>query len=140
MNLLEIEDKARGFNEARVLFVISRGAWDSPRLRNEALTGENADKLMESAALEFCGDAKNVEATKDSTTVTLSALFRWRTDDFESYGRVRGIANANLRDAINLWRPKNAQLSINGDNVWHEFDWALNKQSAGTPANAGAQK
>jgi hypothetical protein len=139
LNLNEIEDRATGYNEARVLFVMNRASWGAPRLRNEALTGENADKLMEDAANEFCNDARNVDTSKGSTTVTLNKLFSWRSDVFESYARVRGIANANIRDAINLWRPKDMKLPINGDNLFRDYDWALNKQNT-IPANAAASK
>lgn len=138
MSLSAIEDKARGYNEPRVHFVLNSGAGGSPRLRAEALTGENIDKILDEAAIEFCNEPRNVDLTKGSTTVTLSEVFNWHSDDFTNYASLKGVSNATVRDAINIWRAKDAKLPVNGENIYREFDWTLNKQI--TAAEASAKK
>lgn len=136
MSLAAIEDKARGFNDPRIQFVLSNGTVGGPRLRQDALTGENAEKVLEEAAVEFCNESRNVDLTKASTTLTLSKVFDWRSSDFTEFAALKGVANPTIRDAINLWRGKDAKLPVNGENLYREFDWTLNKQLAAAEASA----
>lgn len=139
-SLNAIEDKAAGLDDARVYFALTFAASGCPRLRPEALAGETCDKVLEEAAKEFCNDARNVDLAKGSASVTLSKLFDWHESAMVAYASARGIANPNLRDAINLWRPNAGKLPINGENLFRDYDWTLNAQKGGAVQNAAAPK
>jgi hypothetical protein len=138
MSLEAIEDKASTYNEPRVHFVMNSGTGGGARLRPEALTGENADKILDEAAQEFCNETRNVDIAKGSNTVTLSEVFEKHSEDFTSFASLKGVANPTIRDAINFWRPKEGKLPVNGENIFRAFDWALNKQL--TAAEAASKK
>ncbi|MFN0207378.1 MAG: DUF547 domain-containing protein [Planctomycetota bacterium] len=138
MNLYNIQDRARALGDARVHFIMNCGANGAPRLRQESYNGESLDKVMEEAGIEFCNSDLQISINKKTDdnpdgSVTFSAILHWHSSDFIEYARGRGVAGATLRDAVNLWRAKEARIPLNGTDINNNFDWTLNKQEVKSP-------
>lgn len=139
MSLSAMQDLAHASGDARVFFLLCKGAMGSPRLRNSVITGEQYEKVAEEAAVEFCNEERNVtigprNADNPGGSVTLSKLFDDHAGEFVQYARGRGVANASIRDAVNLWRKKETRVPLNANDYFRPFDAALNRQLTGSDA------
>jgi hypothetical protein len=109
----------KDFNEARIHFVLVCGAKSCPRLRQEAATEKNVQKMMESAAKEFIPLATKVKGKKVKT----SQLFNWFEEDFvKAEGSVGAYLAKYLPEHAELLKSKKAKIKFS------KYSWKLNKQ------------
>jgi len=119
LDALENEVIRKQFKEPRIHFVLVCAAMSCPRLRPEAMTLDNVQKIMHYAAVEFINKASVVEGD----TLKTSQLFNWFKDDFVAKeGSVeKFLAKYYKKDKARL---SNGELKLE----FTEYDWALNKQ------------
>lgn len=108
------------FDEPRIHFVLVCAAKSCPRLRRTALTGDDLEATLDSAAREFI---PRVTELQDGTVVT-SKLFEWFSGDFEeAAGSVREYlgtyTDGEVQDAL---KKKDVEIEMRG------YDWTVNKQ------------
>lgn len=121
LDALEHEIVRKKFSEPRIHFVLVCAAASCPRLRRTALTGENVDDVLESAAEEFI---PQVTALEDGSVVT-SALFDWFSEDFVD-------AAGSVRDYLKKYVDGDVAEALEDEETdieFREYDWSVNSQS-----------
>jgi len=108
------------WRDARVHYLLNKGAVGSPNLRPKALTGENIDIMLEGAAREFVNSPRAVRL--DGGGLVVSKLFAWYADDFG--GGERAVLAHLRRYAV---ADVAAELSRARSIARYEFDWSLNE-------------
>lgn len=104
------------WNEPRTHYAVNCASLGCPNLQATAFTASNTDKLLEQAAHVFINSNKGVEITPES--VTLSSIYDWFRDDFQSEGGVI--------EHIRRYRP---QINDYQGTLHYDYDWSLNQSS-----------
>ena len=133
LSLFKVEnDKIRSrYRDARIHFVLNCASDSCPVMRPELPTGEELDKLLTLAAVEFVNDPENVSVDHANRIVFLSSIFKWYRKDFindlRTTGRPSGrglidyvatLATGTLQD--DLVRADNYKVAF------RDYDWGLN--------------
>ena len=119
LDTLENVKIREGFEEARIHFVVNCASVSCPKLMRDAITPENMDALLESAAKAYI--LKETRLTADNTAVSTSEIFKWFKGDFE---KASGSVGAFLAERL---EGKAAELAKSGKVIHHPYDWALNE-------------
>lgn len=109
------------FHDPRVHFAVVCASVSCPDLRAEAYTGSRLSEQLNDAARRFLENpAKGVVVENGS--VSVSSIFRWFGDDFETGGGVLAFIRAEASPALvtELGNFKDSGLS------WIDYDWSLN--------------
>ncbi|GAB3548643.1 DUF547 domain-containing protein [Spirosoma fluminis] len=118
MSLDNIERNVlKQFNEPRIHFALVNAARSSPRLRNEAYTGDKLIAQLDEQGRDFLNDP-----TKNAVTLqraSLSKYFDWHKADWTRNGKsvpewVNEYANTKIRSSTAI--------------SFLEYNWALNEQ------------
>lgn len=122
MTLDELEHKKirPTFSEPRIHFVLVCAAKSCPRLRRDALTEANLERVLDKSAREFIPRATQVKGGE----VVTSQLFNWFAKDFEEdAGSVQAyLAKYTDGEAKKLLESGDAKVTFS------TYDWAINKQ------------
>lgn len=107
------------FSEARIHFLLVCGAKSCPRLRQEAATESNLQKMLEASAKEFVKKSTKVKKNK----VTTSQLFNWFKGDFEK-------SAGSLGEFLAKYLPEHAKVLASKKTKFKfsKYSWKLNKQ------------
>ena len=83
-SLTELRDEIlrQGFRDERILMVLVSGRMDSPRLLNEAYTGERLEEQLDRAAHEFVEDETLNQIKPGEKKIFLSPIFHQYGKDF----------------------------------------------------------
>ncbi len=115
LNDLEAKKIREPFKEPRIHFVVNCASASCPVIRNQALTAENAEELMEAGTKQYVLQETKVKGK----TIDTSKIFEWYADDF----KVAGGVNAFLAK----YMPDQAKAIKAGTVKAHEYGWTLNE-------------
>ena len=71
-----------GFHDPRLYFALGRGAIGSGRLRSEAFVPARLEEQLADVAAECVSRSQCVQVDRESGTVSASAIFSWREQEF----------------------------------------------------------
>jgi hypothetical protein len=122
------------YKDARIHFVLNCGSESCPVLRPELPTGDALETLLQSAAVEFVGDDKNVYVDHENKKVMLSEIFKWFEKDFISELRKRGLpVEGGLLSYIALVADENRRTELaktaDYEVTFAEYDWSVNNSA-----------
>jgi hypothetical protein len=121
------------YKDPRIHFVLNCASASCPVLKPDLPTGDDLEKLMHDATLEFVSDQRNVRIDSENRQVIVSTIFKWYEKDFINEMRRRGkptdrgvldyiasVGPAQLRDDL--------AAAKSYETVFADYDWALNSQ------------
>lgn len=119
------------YNEPRIHFAVNCASVGCPALREEAYTGEALDRQLAEQTQRFLSDRSRNRI--DDEILTVSKIFDWYRDDFESgwQGRTR-LADflALYHEALSLTSDQTDALVKGKINIeFSDYDWSLNDVS-----------
>lgn len=133
MSLLKVEnDEIRAqYKDARIHFVLNCASESCPIARPELPTGDDLEKMLANAAIEFINDPANVEVDHDDEIVYLSTIFKWYKEDFIHDLRLSGeAASSGLTAYVAAYATgklsKDLASAGNYSIEFRDYDWALN--------------
>ena len=133
MSLLYVENTIirKGYQDARIHFVLSCASESCPIVRPDLPTGEELEDFLATAATEFASDPGNISIDHEAREVVLSRIFKWYRGDFENALRLAGKAGEEgLIAYAQSIAPEPLASELNGASdyevVFNEYDWALN--------------
>ena len=133
MSLLYVENTIirKGYQDARIHFVLSCASESCPIVRPDLPTGEELEDFLAAAATEFASDPGNISVDHEAREVVLSRIFKWYRGDFENALRLAGKAGKEglIAYAQSIApEPLASELNDASDYevVFNEYDWALN--------------
>ncbi len=133
-SLLAVENRKirKGFQDARIHFVLNCASDSCPVLRPELPTGEELQNLLASAAAEFVSAPKNVSIDHENKQVILSSIFKWFKKDFINDLARRGRpSDRGLIDYVASVAPDSMRTELDAaegyDIVFRDYDWSLNR-------------
>jgi hypothetical protein len=133
MSLLHVENTIirKGYQDARIHFVLSCASESCPIVRPDLPTGEALENFLATAATEFASDPGNISVDHQARKVVLSRIFKWYRGDFENALRLAGKAGEEgLIAYAQSIAPEPLALELadasDYEVVFNEYDWALN--------------
>ena len=132
-SLLRVENNKirRQFKDPRIHFVLNCASASCPVARPGLPIGNELEKLLALATVEFINDPKNIEVDHVDQIVYLSRIFKWYEKDFVNDVRLDGkptenglltyvaqFATSDLSDDI----ARASRYEIE----YREYDWAIN--------------
>ncbi len=131
MSLKALEDDIirADYGDARVHAALNCASMGCPRLPREPFSADRLDEQLQAAMREFV--ISDIQVTLDSKkrTLTLTKIFDWFEDDFLDHERrLAEGGTPDLVDAINRYRPKDAQLPKGYKIVFPPYDKRINAQ------------
>ena len=136
LNEIESTLLRKTYRDEKILFVLSRAAKGSPRLRREAYTGSKLEGQLYLATREFVNDEARNRIQPGEKKIVLSRIFKWYARDFLlNWGNfpedikwgpeemaVLSFFAHYLEDPPKVEFLKNAKYKVKYD----PFDWRLN--------------
>ena len=131
------KDVIGGFNDARALLALTRGATGGPRLKSEAFTAARIDSQLETMVSELVRSRDLVFVDVASERLSVNPIFSWREEIFTRslasrapavYASRSPLERAVLALIDPLLVPNESEfLRKNTFNMaFHNFDWKLN--------------
>ena len=118
LNDIEHDILRKGFDDARVHFVLNCASASCPVLPERALTAATLDSTLEAATLAFLLDStKNRIAPK--AELGLSSIFKWYRSDFVT-------AEGSLQGFIRRYWPGSGLIAEDAKIRYLDYDWSLN--------------
>ncbi|HZN55975.1 MAG TPA: DUF547 domain-containing protein [Candidatus Polarisedimenticolaceae bacterium] len=125
ISLNELEKRLREeTKDPRIHFALNCAARSCPPIRREPYTADRLSAQLDEAVRDDLASPGAIDVVSHAgrTTLTVSRLFDWYADDFESAGGalafLRTYAPAPIAEAIG---ERGAKLEF------HEYDWSLNE-------------
>ncbi len=126
-----------GFDDARALLALSRGAIGGPRLKSEAYTSERLNAQLTTMAGELVDRRELVRVDMTNNALSVSPVFSWREDVFVKSGAGKAPSVYATRSPLEravlalidpLVVPTEAAFLKQNQfrMVFHDFDWRLN--------------
>lgn len=127
------------YKDARVHCVIVCAAMSCPIIEAEAYTAEGLEERLDRAARRFVSDHSKNDIDPQSRLVTISSVFDWFAEDFESYASEVPAAAKGPRKMRSLagslgfiarYNPEAREFLRSGDYKVKiaDYDWSLNTQ------------
>ena len=112
------------FKDNRVHFAFNCSAISCPPLLPVPFAVETVDAQLEQAAIAFINDGKNNYL--DGTTLYVSKLFRWYSEDFpdDFVGWFTGYARGELENGLEALGKDDRKPRVR----YLKYDWGLNRQ------------
>ena len=117
------------YKEPRIHFAIVCASVSCPALSNRAVTGEDLDKQLEGLARKFVNQRRNVDVDSAQNTVTLSKIFDWFEEDFETATGLKGPAAvvAFVRPYASKTLAQALSRLTATKTRYFPYDWSLNQ-------------
>lgn len=125
---LEDVDIREGFEDPRIHAALNCASVGCPRLPQQPFLPETLDEQLDAAMQEFVGEERNCSVDREAGTVTLSKIFDWFREDFESFEAKQPGSQGRLIDYINRYRSANAQIPTDLKINFSTYDKSLNHQ------------
>jgi len=130
-------DVIGGFNDARALLALSRGAVGGSRLKSEAFTADRLDQQLTTMTSELVTRRVLVQVDPASNQLSVNPMFSWREALFSRsladqapaiYATRSPLERAVLALIEPLIVPNEAEFLRKNEfrMVFHDFDWRLN--------------
>jgi hypothetical protein len=130
-------DVIGGFNDARALLALSRGAVGGSRLKSEAFTADRLDQQLTTMTSELVTRRVLVQVDPGSNQLSVNPMFSWREALFSRsladqapaiYATRSPLERAVLALIDPLIVPNEAEFLRKNEfrMVFHDFDWRLN--------------
>ncbi len=136
MSLYHLENGIirKKYREPRIHFAIVCASLSCPMLSRDAFTAENLEPNLDREARRFVNQRRNVLIDPAGNQVTLSAIFKWYKEDFEStaqsvLGYIGQYATEGNRKALDALKQPKIQ--------YFDYDWSINDR--GSRARAKSQ-
>jgi hypothetical protein len=113
-------DVIRAYGEPRVHFALNCMSVSCPRLPRAPWHGDALESELETAAIAFFGDERNLRVDHAARRVYLSKILRFYSEDFET-------ESGNLIDYVNRYRSPMIPPGYAVDFI--PYDWTLNAQT-----------
>ncbi len=133
-SLMSVENEKirKGFNDARIHFVLNCASDSCPVMRPTLPTGEALQDLLATAATEFVGDPGNVSVDHTNEKILLSSIFKWFRKDFLNDLTRRGRpAERGIVDYVASVASDSLKAELDSaegyEVVFTDYDWSLNK-------------
>ena len=133
LNLLDVEnDKIRKvYMDPRVHFILNCASESCPVARPGLPVGEDLDKLLALAAVDFINDPDNVSVDHQNKLVYLSKIFKWYEKDFVNDVRLDGeLAGNGIIAYISKYTAPELSTDLAKAQrykiVFRTYDWSLN--------------
>ncbi len=133
-SLMSVENEKirKGFNDARIHFVLNCASDSCPVMRPTLPTGEALQDLLATAATEFVGDPGNVSVDHANEQILLSSIFKWFRKDFLNDLTRRGRpAERGIVDYVASVASDSLKAELDSaegyEVVFTDYDWSLNK-------------
>jgi hypothetical protein len=131
------KDVIGGFNDARALLALSRGAVGGPRLKSEAFTSHRLDAQLTTMVGELVDRRELVRVDMGNNVLSVNAIFSWREDLFVKAAAHRAASLYASRSPLEravlalidpLVVPTEAAFLKKNEfrMAFHDFDWRLN--------------
>lgn len=123
----------RAFHDPRIHFVLYCASGSCPVLRPELPTGDELERLLQEATVEFVSDPKNVSVDHESRQIVLSAIFDMYRNDFLRELTKRGVTtDGGVIDYVAMVAPGSLQSELKKgtdyDIVFADYDWSISKK------------
>lgn len=120
MSLRALENEIiRPLGEPRVHFALNCMARSCPRLPRIPFAGADVEAGLERETRRFLSEPRNLAIDHAARAATLSAIFEFFPEDFDSGGGVRAFVNRYTGSAI----PPDYALR------YREYDWTVNRRN-----------
>lgn len=123
---IEHEKIRKNFAESRIHFALVCASKGCPALLNEAYVAEKLEQQLENSARNFLLDPERNRFHKERSTLELSPIFKWYSEDFVKYnsGVKNFVANRLTSDQSLKTILKRPQTTIE----YLDYDWTLNEK------------
>lgn len=122
LNSLE-HDRIRTLGEPRIHFAIVCASVSCPPLRSEAYVADSLDRQLDDNARRFLNDTSKNRVDLATGVASLSKIFKWFREDFESAaGDVRRYIAEFVDDSETARALRESRLEIR----YLDYDWSLN--------------
>ena len=131
---VENEKIRKAFHDPRIHFVLYCASGSCPVLRPELPTGDELERLLDEATVEFVSDPKNVRIDHENKEITLSAIFKMYRKDFlrevtrKGLPLERGVIEYVQNVAPSALRAELRSVKGYQINFFH-YDWAIAETS-----------
>ena len=107
------------WDDPRIHYVVNCAAIGCPNLRPKALTGAEAETILETAAREFVNSPRSVWKTEDG--IAVSSIYAWFQEDF-------GGGDAGILAHLRTYADPALRARLDGVTAIadHDYDWRLN--------------
>lgn len=125
ISLTNLENKlirSERYREPRIHFAIVCASLSCPKLRSEAFTAANLERLLDAGARQFVNERRNVYV--NGASVTMSEIFKWYEGDFK-WKAPSLLAFAKIYAAPAL-RAVLEKLPTTVRLKYFDYDWAIN--------------
>lgn len=126
MTLLHLENEIirKRYREPRIHFALVCASLSCPMLSRDAFTADNLESELNRLAREFVNQRRNVTIDTAANEVTLSEIFKWYREDFESPGQtlldyIRRYASEENRRALSTLKQPKIK--------YYDYDWSINE-------------
>ena len=125
VTLHQIEHEVlRGMDEPRIHGAIVCASTSCPSLARQAYRAETLDAQLDATMRRWMADArKGLRVDRERGRVTLSRIFRWFREDFESRGGSLAFAARHAPEVDRRWiEDHRGRVEID----YFDYDWTLN--------------
>jgi len=133
MSLLDAENKEirKKYQDPRIHFFLNCASESCPVARPGLPIGEDLDRLLAQAAIDFINDPENVVVDHDNKVIHLSTIFKWYEDDFVNHVRLDGeLVGNGLVAYVSRYASDELAGSLTQASdykvLFREYDWGLN--------------
>jgi hypothetical protein len=127
LTLDDIENKLRGFKDARIHFAIVCASKSCPPLASQAYRGQGLSEALDRQGREFVNDPRKNIIDRNKGRVALSMIFNWNRKEFErDGGTLPRYVSKYVSDA------QTASWLAHGprEPEFLEYDWSPNQEGA----------
>lgn len=125
-------DILRGrFHDPRIHFAINCASASCPPLSNHVFRASTLDQQLNSAAVAFINDDRNVTIEPGKNRVVLSKIFDWYKEDFVRATQTKANQPGSVVQYLAIYlspqRRQAVQRMKRPDITFHPYDWSLNE-------------
>lgn len=109
------------WQDNRIHYAVNCASLGCPNLLETAYTGQNTEKLLERATIDYINHKRGV-AFIDQDTVQVSSIYKWYEDDF-------GDSEEDLIRYLQTYLTPNRREQLKGfkGDIAYDYNWNLNK-------------
>jgi len=130
---VENERIRKAFHDPRIHFVLYCASGSCPVLRPELPTGDELERLLQEATVDFISDPQNVRVDHENEQIVLSAIFKMYRSDFIKELTRRGLSSdSDVIGYVASVAPDSLQAELNRAAEYGvsfaDYDWAISKK------------
>jgi hypothetical protein len=130
---VENEQIRKAFHDPRIHFVLYCASGSCPVLRPELPTGDELERLLQEATVDFISDPQNVHVDHENEQIVLSAIFKMYRSDFIRELTRRGLSlDSDVVGYVASVAPHSLHAELERAAEYEvsfaDYDWAISKK------------